>query len=137
MEYEDVEAKHEVQEDVEIEAEHEVQEELEIDLEDEFIMIIDEEESQSESESAYDIADMCYESDSDSDIVSNAEECQGKFAPSECPKTRVTEIKEKMKGEGEGEGEGITSNASRLAGRVGETDGGEDGGGNASSAKRF
>ena len=59
MEYEDV---------VEIEVEHETQEELEIDLEDsEDEFIIDEEKSD------YGIADSCYESDSDSDILNHAE----------------------------------------------------------------
>ena len=65
IEYEDI---------VEIEAKHEVQEELEIDLEDsEDEFIIDEEESESEPESDYGIADSCFESDSDSDIVNHAE----------------------------------------------------------------
>ena len=53
---------------VEIEVQYEAQEELEIDLEDlEYKFIIDEEESESD----YDIADSCYESDSD--IISHAE----------------------------------------------------------------
>ena len=55
--------------------------------------------------------------------------CQGRFVPSEHPKTRVMEI-EKEKKEAS-----VASNASWLIDRVGEADNGKGGGDNASSAR--
>jgi len=59
-----------------------------------------------------------------------AKRYQGKFAPSEHPKTRV--IEEEMK-----EKEEVSPLMSRLAGRTGEAGDGEGGGGNASLAGQF
>lgn len=57
--------------------------------------------------------------------------CQGRFAPSERPKTRVTEIEEEVKEfEGEMKEKEEISNASWLTRRIGEIDG-ESGEGNA------